>query len=91
MERVRAFTIPGLNCWFYSHDHEPPHFHAKRAGEWEYRVFFLLGREEMLERVFGDRRISAAQRRELFQLVETHRLALLDEWFAVRGDGGDNG
>lgn len=41
MARVRAFEIDGLVLWFFSYDHDPPHFHAKRAGEWEVRVYFL--------------------------------------------------
>lgn len=26
---------------FYSNDHEPPHIHVRRKGEWEIRVKFL--------------------------------------------------
>jgi hypothetical protein len=40
--RVEAFSIAGLDLWFPSSDHLPPHFHARRPGEWEVRVFFLL-------------------------------------------------
>lgn len=38
MGRVQAFSIPGLDCWFPSLDHDPPHFHVRRPGEWEIRV-----------------------------------------------------
>ncbi len=41
MGRVECINIPGLELLFYSGDHGPPHFHAKRKGEWEIRVFFL--------------------------------------------------
>jgi hypothetical protein len=35
MPKVKCFEIPGLYFWFWSDDHDPPHFHAKRRGEWE--------------------------------------------------------
>ena len=41
MSRVESFSVPGVECWFYSNDHRPPHFHARRRGEWSVRVFFL--------------------------------------------------
>ena len=50
MAIVRAFEIPGLTLWFWSNDHEPPHFHAKRRGEWEVKVHFLLDAAEMVFR-----------------------------------------
>ncbi len=33
MGRVDAFAIGGLDLWFNSHDHGPPHFHARRPGD----------------------------------------------------------
>jgi len=38
---VSAFEISGLKSWFWSNDHEPPHFHVKKTGEWEIKVSFL--------------------------------------------------
>ena len=48
MPLVRAFDLPGLKAWFWSCDHEPPHFHVLRSGEWEVRVYFLLEPEKWL-------------------------------------------
>ena len=48
MGRVDAFAIGGLDLWFNSHDHGPPHFHVRRPGEWEIRVYFLDCTEEVL-------------------------------------------
>jgi len=42
MATVTAFRIPGLPIWFWSNDREPPHFHVKRRGESEVKVFFML-------------------------------------------------
>ena len=49
MATVAAFRIEGLKLWFWSQDHEPPHFHAKRAGEWEVKVQFMLAPANMIE------------------------------------------
>lgn len=34
MAKIDCFAIAGLEFWFWSNDHNPPHFHVKRAGEW---------------------------------------------------------
>lgn len=49
MATVQAFHIEGLKLWFWSNDHEPPHFHAKWSGELEVKVHFLSGPGEMVE------------------------------------------
>lgn len=86
--RVTAFSLPGLDLWFNSSDHLPPHFHARRAGEWEIRVFFLLCREGHLERTtkWSDRR--GVRRADLDALLEgalRFRVELLVEWEAKVG------
>lgn len=79
MAKVDCFDIPGLECWFWSNDHGPPHFHAKRAGEWEIRVNFL--EDEMFERVWGNRP-GRGTLQALKRLVIANRAALLVEWEA---------
>jgi len=49
MAKVKCFEIEGLFCWFWPMDHEPPHFHAKRNGEWEIRVKFTEQGAAMFE------------------------------------------
>ena len=41
MAVVRCISVPGLELFWYSHEHryEEPHFHAKK-DQWEIRVFF---------------------------------------------------
>ena len=41
MAKMECFAIAGTKTWFFSNDHLPPHFHAKRKGRWEVRVYFL--------------------------------------------------
>src|ERR1700677_2081189 len=54
MPKVACFAIPGLTCWFWSNDHEPPHFHVKRDGEWELKIKFAEGEAQMFELRWGD-------------------------------------
>lgn len=51
MAKIDCFQIPGLYCWFWSNDHDPPHFHVKRNGEWEIKVNFAVGEAEMFEQI----------------------------------------
>ncbi len=49
MAGVAAFEIDGITLWFWSDDHEPPQFHAKRNGEWEVKVHFMRAPNEMIK------------------------------------------
>ncbi len=82
MANLTCFSIAGIKLWFYSSDHEPPHFHAKRRGEWEYKVLFLEAPENMLELVWAKKkkRISKADRELLENAIEAHRFDILREW-----------
>lgn len=79
MPKVACFEIPGLSCWFWSNDHDPPHFHAKKEGEWEIRVKFT--ETEMFESVWGDEP-SGKVLRQLRKAVRENRDDLLAEWEA---------
>jgi hypothetical protein len=41
MAKLECFAVAGIETWFFSNDHLPPHFHAKRKGQWEIRLHFL--------------------------------------------------
>jgi hypothetical protein len=71
-----------MELWFYSNDHEPPHFHAKRKGEWEYRVNFPRAVGQMLDLVWAAKKtqMSKTDRKLLEQMVEEHRFEILREW-----------
>jgi len=80
--KVTSFAVAGLDLWFNSDDHLPPHLHAEKAGEWEVRVYFLRGRADMFETKWTARpgKPSRGDLRELGQLVEANRADLLAEW-----------
>lgn len=79
MGKVDCLEIDGCQCWFWSHDHRPPHFHVKRAGEWEYQVFF---HEEppYMEQVWAVKRIPGRLQREILRSASEHRSELFVEW-----------
>jgi len=81
MGKVSSFRLEGIYCWFYSQEHRPPHFHAKKKGEWHVRVYFQMSKARMIERVKGLRgRISRADRNALCNMAELYREELLKEW-----------
>lgn len=75
MPRLEAFSIPGLDLFFNSLDHLPPHFHARRPGEWEIRVYFLVSGPKLA----CDIKWSA--------LVNGNRAQLFREWDAKVASG----
>ncbi len=81
MPKVACFWIPGLTCWFWSNDHDPPHFHVKRDGEWEIKVNFTEGEAAMIELLWGDEP-NAKMLRKFKKIVRQKRSQLLVEWEA---------
>ncbi len=84
MGKVEAFFVVGLDLWFNSSDHLPPHIHARKRGTWEIRVYFLTSRERQLEYEMKWTGTGAGpNRREREALLRgflQHRDELLLEW-----------
>jgi len=80
--RVACFAAAGIELWFNSNDHLPPHFHAEKLREWEVRVFFLREPQEMFEVVYSNRRRrpSRSDVKEIVRQAEAHRVELLEQW-----------
>jgi hypothetical protein len=81
MPKVACFEWLGLTCWFWSNDHEPPHFHVKKEGEWELRVMFLEREARMFESVWGCEPKGKVLR-QIAKTVKENRDKLLAEWEA---------
>jgi hypothetical protein len=79
MPRLDAFRIAGLELWFNSADHRPPHFHAEKTDAWEVRTYFLRDPSEMIAQVWGDEP-KAADLKKIRNAAERHRVQLLEEW-----------
>jgi Domain of unknown function (DUF4160) len=87
LAKVEAFSINGLKLLFYSNDHRPPHFHAKKDGCWEIRVRFLTCSQSHLDFEYKfpknpqpGRCLSSKEEQTLMALVLEHRSDLLREW-----------
>jgi hypothetical protein len=79
MPKVEAFRVDGLDLWFNSSDHRPPHFHVELPAVWELRIFFLRDPSAMVEKKWGgDAR--RAELKKLLALAEAHRAELMAEW-----------
>jgi len=79
--KLECLALEGLEAWFNSNDHLPPHFHVEKPGEWEVRVFFLQSAENMIEVKWG-RELRAKEMRAITDGAATMRAELLREWSA---------
>ncbi|MEI9942173.1 MAG: DUF4160 domain-containing protein [Pseudomonadota bacterium] len=79
MPRLDAFRVAGLDLWFNSADHKPPHFHAEKTDAWEVRVYFLRDPTEMVEVIWGGEP-KAADLKKLRTLAAAYRVQLFKEW-----------
>lgn len=82
MPRVVCVSVNGIELWFNSNDHLPPHFHGERLGDWEIKVHFMRARSEMVEVVYTTRPRHPTKRelKELLLQSEKLRVALLKEF-----------
>lgn len=76
--------IDSLEIIFYSNDHEPEHFHARKPGEWEIRVYFRFCTADHLEYeekwTLKSAGPSKKDRERLCDYVQQHRNSLEHEW-----------
>ena len=84
MGKVDCFTLDGINMWFWSKDHNPPHFHAEKPGKWEVKVKFLESTKYGLFEVEWSeaKSIPKSDLKQLSKMVVMHRDNLLMEWEA---------
>ena len=81
MGKVSSFNLEGIYCWFNSQEHKPPHFHAKKKGQWHVRVYFLEKKSNMIERAKGPRgRVKRVDKNAICDMAELYRGELLKEW-----------
>jgi Domain of unknown function (DUF4160) len=80
MANLKCFSIDGVRLWFWPNDHDPPHFHAQRAGDWEIRVNFLESSDRMFDVKWSNKRLSGADRKLLEANITQFRVELLQEW-----------
>lgn len=76
--------LTGIDIRFYPNDHAPEHFHARKAGEWEIKVYFLVSSATNLEYevkwTLKSKGPSNKDIERLCQYVEQHSNSLAHEW-----------
>jgi hypothetical protein len=87
LSKIFIGELPGLDCFFHSGDHRPEHFHVKKKGCWEIRVYFSSCTEEKLDYSFKfpkrpgkNKRPTGKEEKTILKLVIEHRERLLKEW-----------
>lgn len=84
MGKVESITVSGLDLWFNSSDHSPPHFHARKPGTWEIRVFIMRCTKGRLDYEIKWPRYgkgpNGGEQRQILAAVLEHRDRLLVEW-----------
>lgn len=85
MAEVEAFKVAGVRMFIPSGDHGPPHFHARRPGQWKARVFFMEAEARLFQDVKPpNARIGSSDRKAIIKGIRDHRKALLMEWEACQ-------
>ena len=84
MPKVQSFKIEGLDLFFNSNDHRPPHFHARKPGTWEIRVDILRCSKEnglmFTSKYPPNPSISSKEEKQILKLVLENKVQLLEEW-----------
>jgi hypothetical protein len=82
--KVECIAIDGLTLFFLSNDHMPEHFHVKKVGAWEIRVYIkLCNKKEGLSydpKFPPNVTIPSKDQKKILNLVIKNRVALLHEW-----------
>ena len=85
MARVRAFNVDGIEMLIYSGDHDPPHLHARKPGEWTARVYIQEEESKMIQLLRPlDAKIRGRDRRAIIKGLRENRVSLLQEWEACQ-------
>lgn len=81
MGKVSCLQLAGLDCWFNSSDHLPPHYHVGKRGEWEIRIYVRTTTASDLDYdVKWGKAPAARVLREIRDLTVEKRVELLEEW-----------
>lgn len=88
MGRVSAISVQGVDLWFNSSDHLPPHLHARKPGHWEVRIYILETTTDVL--AYDPKwppgfTLSSGLCKVLRHTIAMNRIALLGEWEAKVG------
>lgn len=85
MGKIGGFNLNGLEAFFQSGDHRPPHFHVKKKGEWEIRVYIATTTKSNLDYSFkfpknNSKTIDSKEKEKIINFVINKRESLLVDW-----------
>ena len=83
MGKLQSFKIDELDLFFNSNDHGPEHFHVRKSGAWEIRVYFLLCSKGKLVcdlKYPPNAQISSKEKNKILKLILENKSKLLIEW-----------
>ena len=84
MGKLQSFKIDGLDLFFNSNDHNPPHFHARKLGVWEIRIDIVFCSKEngliFKPKYPPNPEISSKDQKQILKLVLENKSKLLIEW-----------
>jgi hypothetical protein len=83
--RIEEFSFQGLRAFFRSNDHRPPHFHVKRPGRWEIKVYILTSSKNRLDYSFKFPKnnsviLTSQEEKAILGFVTRNREKLLLDW-----------
>jgi hypothetical protein len=83
--RIEEFSLQGLQAFFRSNDHRPPHFHVKKSGVWEIRVYVLTSSKNGLDYSFKFPKnksvnLTSKEKKAILSFVIENREKLLLLW-----------
>ncbi|MEM9275611.1 MAG: DUF4160 domain-containing protein [Cyanobacteria bacterium P01_F01_bin.143] len=86
MVKVENFHLHGLEAFFRSSDHYPPHFHVKKKGYWEIRVYIITSTSKLHYSVKfpkNNKQLPSSKEEKLIvDFVRENREKLYIEWEA---------
>lgn len=85
MGKIEYFSIQGLQAFFRSNDHRPPHFHVKKVRTWEVRVYILTSSKNGLDYSFkfpknNSVTLTSKEKKTILRFITNNREKLLLDW-----------
>lgn len=83
--RIEEFNLKGLQAFFRSSDHHPPHFHVKKPGMWEIRVYVLTSSKNELDYSFKFPKnnsidLTSKEKKAILAFITSNREKILIDW-----------
>jgi hypothetical protein len=76
--------LQGYEIFWFSNDHDPPHFNVEKRGHWRIKVHFTLSTDDHLEfkAIWQNQKriLSGKEQKLLCKYIKINRVHLLDEW-----------